>query len=201
LLTTLFRRIRYGRPIILVSGLPRSGTSMMMKMLKSGGVSTVSDNLRKADADNPKGYFELEAVKNLGKTEDFAWLEKARGKAIKVVSQLLRELPGKYYYRVVFMERDLREVIASQNKMLDHRGEDLNEQDGDEMMELFESHLRRVRIWLRHQPNFDVLYVRYPDVLNNPAKEAERIQQFLGVRMNLTEMARPVDPALYRNRS
>ena len=118
---SLIRRLRRGRPIVVVSGLPRSGTSMAMKMIEAGGLPVVTDGLRHADASNPNGYYEFEHVKNLDKAGDLSWLAEARGKAVKIISFLITYLPEAYDYRVVFMQRDLSEVIASQNRMLDAR--------------------------------------------------------------------------------
>src|SRR5213593_4363024 len=117
------RRLRYGKPIVVVSGLPRSGTSMAMKMLEAGGMPILADGIRTPDISNPKGYYEFEPVKGLDKGGDVAWLAEARGKAVKIISFLLTWLPEHYDYRVIFMQRDLREVLASQNAMLAHRGE------------------------------------------------------------------------------
>ncbi len=113
----LYRKIRFGKPIVVVSGLPRSGTSMTMKMLSEGGLELVTDGIRTADDSNPKGYYELETVKELGKTTDLSWLHDARGKAIKVISYLLRFMPQTFNYRVIFMHRNLHGVIAVRNKM------------------------------------------------------------------------------------
>src|ERR1700674_2159926 len=117
------RRFRYGKPIIVVSGLPRSGTSMMMNMLDSGGVPVLTDGIRSSDDSNPRGYFEYEPVKELGKDGGRSWVLLARGKAVKIISFLLTWLPETCDYRVVFMQRDLDEIIASQNEMLARRGE------------------------------------------------------------------------------
>src|SRR5437764_15261399 len=118
----LFRRLRYGAPIIVVSGLPRSGTSMAMKMLDAGGVGIVTDGVRTADESNPKGYYEFEPVKELDKNGDLSWLPGARGKAVKIISFLLTYLPDTFDYQVLFMNRDIDEVLASQNKMIAARG-------------------------------------------------------------------------------
>src|ERR1700704_756589 len=122
-LTRLSRRLRYGLPIVVVSGLPRSGTSMAMKMLQAGGLPLLTDDARPADDSNPDGYFEFELVKQLDKSGDLAWLRNARGKGVKVISWLVTWLPESYDYRVIFMQRDLEEVVASQNAMLLQRGE------------------------------------------------------------------------------
>jgi hypothetical protein len=196
----LIRRIRYGGPIVVVSGLPRSGTSMAMKMLDAGGLDLVTDEVREADEDNPKGYFEDERVKELADTRDKGWLHGSRGRVIKVVSSLLQYLPADNYYLVVFMRRDLREVLASQAKMLDRRGE-TSETDDEAMMKMYEEHLEKVTFQLRFRPNFDVIQVAYRDVLEHPDREAERINQFFGGRLDERAMAEVVDPDLYRNRS
>src|SRR5438128_3864516 len=119
----VYRRVRYGRPIVVVSGLPRSGTSMAMKMLEAGGLRVVTDGQRTADEDNPKGYYEDERVKDLHREGDKTWLRDARGDVVKIISFLLKSLPADNNYKVLFMHRNLREIVASQNKMLARRGE------------------------------------------------------------------------------
>ena len=111
------------QPIVIVSGLPRSGTSMMMKMLEAGGIPLLTDSIRQADEDNPKGYYEFERAKKLP-DGDTAWLKEARGKAVKIIAALLMELPQGYTYQVLFMHRNIQEVLASQSKMLARRGEE-----------------------------------------------------------------------------
>ena len=196
----LVRRIRSGAPVIVVSGLPRSGTSMTMKMLEAGGLQPVTDQVRSADEDNPRGYFEDERVKDLAQMEDRSWLRAARGKVIKVISSLLQHLPEDNTYKVIFMRRNLREVLASQAKMLDRRGEAAQTSD-DELIQLFESHLGKVEFQLRFRPWFDVLYVDHRSVLQDPAGAARRINDFLGGRLDERRMAEAVDPNLYRNRA
>jgi len=196
----LVRRIRSGAPVIVVSGLPRSGTSMTMKMLEAGGLQPVTDQVRSADEDNPRGYFEDERVKDLAQMEDRSWLRAARGKVIKVVSSLLQHLPDDNFYKVIFMRRNLREVLASQAKMLDRRGEAPQATD-EELIKLFESHLEKVEFQLRFRPWFDVLYVDHRSVLQDPAGAARRINEFLGGRLDERRMAEAVDPNLYRNRA
>ncbi len=195
-----YRRLRYGRPIVVVSGLPRSGTSMAMKMLEAGGLPLVTDGLRRADEDNPKGYFEYEPVKDLAQTADKSWLAGARGKGVKIISYLLKELPPDYNYRVVFMRRDLREILASQAKMLERRGE-TSETDDERMMELFETDLWKASYLLKHAPQFRVLPVHYTEVLAQPLEQARRIDTFLGGGLDVAKMAAAVDPELYRQRA
>jgi Sulfotransferase domain len=194
-----WRRLRYGEPVVVVSGLPRSGTSMAMKMLEAGGLATHTDGLRTADDDNPKGYFEHERVKDLANEADKSWIGAARGRAIKVISYLLKELPASYNYRVVFLRRDLQEVLASQGKMLANRGEAPPEDDG-RMTEIFQDHLWKAQYLLRSAPQFEVLYIDYQAVVANPRAEALRINAFLGNRLDLEKMVAAVDASLYRNR-
>jgi hypothetical protein len=195
-----YRRLRYGEPIVVVSGLPRSGTSMLMKMLEAGGLPIMTDGLRTADEDNPKGYFEVERVKKLAAESDRDWLAEARGRGIKVISYLLRSLPPRLNYRVVFVRRDLEEVLASQKKMLERRGE-TDETGADRMRDLFQNDLWRSWYLLTHEPQFEPLEVRYTEVLARPLEEARRINAFLGGGLDPEAMASAVDPQLYRNRA
>jgi hypothetical protein len=185
--------------VYVVSGLPRSGTSMMMKMLEAGGIPPMIDEIREADSDNPKGYYEFERVKKMDKG-DTAWVADAVGKVVKVISALLKHLPVDYEYRVVFMLRDMDEILASQRKMLVNRGEDSDKMDDEKMAELFQKHLTATEKWLQEQDNFRVLYVEYSDILADPMPQAQKINQFLGSELNVEAMAGQVDPALYRNK-
>jgi hypothetical protein len=193
-----YRRLRFGAPIVVVSGLPRSGTSMAMKMLEAGGIEVVTDGVRTADVDNPKGYFELEKVKNLHQDQDRAWLRDARGKAVKIISFLLKSLPADNNYKVVLMLRNLQEIVASQNKMLTNRGEEKG--DDARAVELLQQDLRDARFFLR-RPQFEVLDVQYKDALERPREQADRIAAFLGRPLDVAKMAEIVDLQLYRNRS
>ena len=198
-LTKTYRKLRYGDPIIVVSGLPRSGTSMAMKMLAAGGLYTVTDGQRTADEDNPKGYYEDERVMDLAKVEDKAWLAEARGKAIKIISFLLKELPANHNYKVVFMRRDIEEILASQQKMLDRRGEGSDSAD-DRMAQLFEGDLFRARYLMKHGAQFDFIEVSYRQALSDPRSAAKAIRDFVGDGLELEQMVGVVDPQLYRNR-
>jgi hypothetical protein len=198
-LARLYRRARYGPPIVVVSGLPRSGTSMLMKMLEAGGMAVVSDGQRGADEDNPKGYFEDERVMDLAKQPDRRWLRAARGKAIKIISYLLKELPSQNNYKVIFVRRDLREVLASQAKMLARRGESAETPD-ERMRELFEDQLWKARYLLKHRPQFETLEVAYAEVVARPGEQARRIAAFLGLSLDVAAMVEAVDANLYRNR-
>ncbi len=200
-LKSALRRFRYGRPIVVVSGLPRSGTSMAMKMLHAGGLDVMTDGLRAADESNPKGYFELEAVKELDKNGNTAWLKDARGKAVKIISFLLTWLPEEHDYRVIFMQRDLGEVLASQNKMLVQRAETPGTPTEDERMrQQYQNHLAKIHRFLAARSCFSVLRVDYRSALERPREEAQRINDFIGGGLDVSRMAEVGDPALYRNR-
>jgi len=195
-----YRRIRFGEPITVVSGLPRSGTSMAMKMLEAGGMSVVVDGIRTADEDNPKGYYEDERVKDLGQMEDKGWLADSRGKVIKIISYLLKDLPPENNYRIVFLRRNLQEVLASQKKMLERRGE-TSETSDEKMVEIYENHLWRTNYLLRHAPHLESLDLDYKKVLEDPVGEAERLNSFVGGGLDVEKMVEVVDPELYRNRA
>ncbi len=186
------------QPIVVVSGLPRSGTSMMMRMLAEGGLPIITDELRRADDDNPNGYFELEVVRKL-KEGNSTWLKDANGKAVKVISALLEYLPQEYQYKIIFMERESRETLASQKKMLDHRGETSKLND-EEMERQVREHLTVIKPWLVRQPNMEVLYVKYNTLLAEPEPFCEQIAEFLEVSLNQTRMLAVPDKRLYRNR-
>jgi len=189
-----------GEPVIIVSGLPRSGTSLMMSMLSAGGVAIITDDLRAADLDNPSGYFEFEPVKRLG-AGDTAWLRDAGGKAVKVVSALVEHLPSELAYRVIFMRRRLTEVLASQARMLEHRGESLGEAGDARLAELFRKHTERVLRSLADRPEVLLLEIDYNDLLKDPLPQAEAVNQFLGGRLDVDRMVAVVNPELYRNRA
>ncbi len=186
--------------ITVVSGLPRSGTSMMMKALEAGGLPVVTDAQRTADEDNPKGYYEMERVKQLDKG-DTVWLADAKGKVVKVISALLEHLPPDYQYRVIFMQRAMPEVLASQKKMLERRGEPTDRVSDEELTRLFSKHVQKVETWLRGQPNFQVLTVDYNRMLADPLPYVRQVNQFLDGALDEQRMAEVVDPALYRNRA
>lgn len=190
---------KYGEPIVIVSGLPRSGTSMMMKMLDAAGIPIMTDAVRTADVDNPKGYFEFERVKDLEKDPDRSWVRDARGKALKVISWLLKDLPDDNAYRIVFMRRDIDEVLASQNKMLVHRGEQ-DATDDAVMAEAYRNHLAAVRIMARKKDNWSIVEIRYDEAIRDPASVARKVNEFLGGRYDVQRMVEAVDEKLYRNR-
>lgn len=186
-------------PIVIVSGLPRSGTSMTMKMLEAGGIPPLTDHIRSPDEDNPKGYYEFERAKKL-KEGDTDWLPQAEGKAVKLIGALLMELPKRgHTYRVLFMRRTMEEILASQDKMLAHRGEDKKVED-EKMAALFEKHIQEVEDWMESQPNLSYIDVDYNHAIQDPRSTAEKINQFLGGDLDVQAMAAVVDPSLYRQR-
>jgi hypothetical protein len=173
---------------------------MAMRMLEAGGIELVADGLRGADTDNPHGYFELEAVKGLDKDGDAQWLGEARGKAVKIVSHLITWLPDSYDYQVIFMERSLDEVIASQNKMLVHRDQTAATGDDGRMRDAYARHLEQTKRFLAGRSCFSTLYLPYRDVVERPRDAAHRIATLLERPLDADAMARAVDPSLYRNR-
>ena len=185
--------------ITIASGLPRSGTSLMMQMLVAGGMSALSDGERKADSDNPRGYLEWERIKQL--PNDPACIAEAEGKVVKVISRLLLSLPAGHEYRVIFMQRPLPEVLASQDEMLRHRGTYKEGADPSIMAAAFERHLREVDAWLDGKPHIRTIRVDYRDVLKQPQEVGRRLCDFLGIALNIEAMVTQVDTSLYRNRS
>ncbi len=186
--------------ITVVSGLPRSGTSMMMSMLDAGGLPSLTDNLRTADEDNPKGYYEFEQVKQI--EHEWTWLVDARGKAVKIISELLMRLPADapYRFKVIFMQRHMAEILASQRQMLIRRGEPADAVSDAQLTLLFTKHLKRFGVWVERQPNVEILYVSYNAMLENPREYAEQVNRFLGGGLDVEKMIAAVDKALYRQR-
>ena len=174
---------------------------MMMKMLEAGGLEVVTDKLRTADEDNPKGYFELEQVKDLDKGGDKTWLRAHRGKVVKIISAHLKDLPGDNWYKIVFMRRNLEEVIASQNKMLVRRGQPTDPAGDAKMIENYKLHLRKVDAMFRDKANVRWLDVSYNDVVQDPRKPAEAVAGFVGLGLDVDKMVSAVDASLYRNRA
>ena len=191
ILGDFLRKRKYGEPIVIVSGLPRSGTSMMMKMLAEGGLPSLTDQIRYADEDNPNGYYEFEPVKQLASGQ-FEWLADADGKVVKIISALLEYLPKEHRYKIIFMERQIKEILASQQKMLARRNEKSDTEDAT-MQKEFEQHLAAIQYWLARQPNIDVLYVEYNALLSNPNEYCEQISTFLGLQLDLSKLKLNVD--------
>lgn len=185
--------------ITIVSGLPRSGTSMMMKMLEKGGIEILTDNIRKRDEDNPKGYYEFEPVKKLKKGDD-SWLPKAEGKAVKIISALLIYLPKNYQYKVIFMEREIEEIIKSQNEMLRRRGKPVDTSRDEDIKRRYQKHLKEIKEWLKNQTNFEVTYVSFNKTIKKPKAEIKKVNKFLEKELDVKKMTEVVDEKLYRQR-
>jgi hypothetical protein len=184
--------------ITIVSGLPRSATSLMMQMLAAGGLTILSDGERRADVDNPRGYLEWERIKQLPK--DPSCIAEGEGKVVKVISQLLLALPEGHEYRVIFMQRPLPEVLASQEKMLANRGTTGQAPDKSIMTRAFQNHLFEVNTWLNSKPHVKVLRVSYHQVLETPRAVADSLAEFLEGSLDVQAMIQQVDASLYRNR-
>lgn len=186
---------KLGNTAIIVSGLPRSGTSMMMQMLKDAGVEILADEKRKADRNNPKGYLELQAVKKLHK--DNSCLENVEGKAVKVISHLLEYLPEDKNYKIIFMDRNMDEIIQSQQKMLKKELNDFP----PEVVNAFKKEIKNVELWVEENDNTEMIRINYSDVIREPEEQVQRILDFLNLDLNKRKMVEVVDPDLYRNRA
>lgn len=181
--------------IVIVSGLPRSGTSLMMQMLAKGGVEILTDENRKADTSNPKGYYEYDPVMSIHK--DNSWLDLAQNKGVKVVAPLLKYLSPKYRYKIIFMTRDLNEVVKSQQVM---RGKDPETLP----LHLFDSYkklLKGVKVWNDNEPGVDMVYLNYKDVVNDPSNAIDTVRSFTGLDLDKGAMGACVDKTLYRNKT
>src|SRR5262249_11452457 len=185
--------------ITIVSGIPRSGTSLMMQMLSAGGMPVLSDGERSADANNPRGYYELEPVKSLPR--DSRIISSGEGKVVKVVSSLLEFLPEGHEYHVIFMRRLIEQVVASQDRMLERLGKAGPPWPREAVTRAFEKHLAKVESWLATQHHITVLYVDYEAILQEPYREASRIAVFLEQNLDVESMVGRVDISLHRERS
>ena len=194
-----FRR-KQGEPIVVVSGLPRSGTSMLMKMLDAGGMQIMTDSERAADIDNPKGYFEYERIKNLENESDKSYVREGRGKVLKVISFLIKDLPDDNDYRVIFMRRDLDEVLVSQNKMIQRLGTSDSTAAEAAMKEAYRNDIVRTRLLCKNRPNFELIEISYTSTIENSAATARSVNVFLGGHLDEAAMRNAVDSSLYRNR-
>jgi hypothetical protein len=190
-----------GEPIVVVSGLPRSGTSMLMKMLDAGGMEIMTDSERVADIDNPKGYFEYERVKDLEKETDKSYVREGRGKVLKVISFLIKDLPDDNDYRVIFMRRNLDEVLASQNKMIQRLGTEDSTAAEEAMKEAYRNDIVRTRLLCKNRPNFELIEINYKDTIGDPTATARSVNTFVGGHLDEAAMREAVDSGLYRNRA
>ncbi|MFO8018181.1 MAG: sulfotransferase domain-containing protein [Promethearchaeia archaeon] len=180
--------------IIVVSGIPRSGTSMAMQILEAGGVPVFTDKNRTPDVNNPKGYYEVEAVKRLDK--DNSIIKKTQGKAVKVISHLLPHLPEKFKYKLIFMKRDIEEVIRSQQKMLGKDPDDYPQ----ELEEIFQKEINNSKSWANSRDNVELIVLDFSNMIHTPEQEIGKIIDFLGLELDKDAMVSVVDPSLYRSK-
>jgi hypothetical protein len=188
----LFNRSR-PQTVIVVSGLPRSGTSLTMQMLQAAQIPILTDNIRPADPSNPRGYFEFEPVKQMARGDN-GWMGQATGKAVKIVSPLLPYLPAQYQYQVIFMLRDISEIVASQTRMM------YPQKPSDNAQSEYQQHLDKIKSWLALQSNMQVVYLEHRQALHQPASIAQSIADFLGKPLDIDAMCGVIDLDLYRNR-
>jgi len=186
--------------MIVVSGLPRSGTSMMMKMLQFGGLNIFMDETRKADVDNPYGYFEHVKMYDLLLDVEQDWLSQVGESAIKIPSEILTSLPEDYEYQVIYMVKDLREILQSQRKMETRLGNVVDKSDV-ELLSGFRKHLNFMAKWMSEQANFDFMYLLYNSVFRDPDYAISRVKTFLDLDLNIEAMKGAIDPNLYRNKN
>jgi len=184
--------------ITVVSGLPRSGTSMMMQALQAGGMAVVTDDIRKSDLENPKGYYEFEPVKKT--KDDPSWVPQAVGKVVKMVYRLLYDLPKGYEYRVVFMNRNIAEIMVSQRTMLERTGQKGADISDEKLAGLLQKDLNKAYKWVKDQGNFSMISVGYKDMVQNPLPQCILVNDFLGSCLDTDKMASVIDASLYRNR-
>ena len=185
--------------VVVVSGLPRSGTSMMMKILAEGGLTIITDEERQADEDNPNGYFEIELSKKL-KDGEINWIYNAQGKVVKVISYLLEFMPDDLNYDIIFMEREIGEILASQKKMLERRNETSTITD-EEMDTQFRDHLKAVKYWVARKPNMRVKFVKYNEMVKTPETLCPELAEFLEKPLDVSAMSAVPNQSLYRNRT
>ncbi|HMD99026.1 MAG TPA: sulfotransferase family protein [Terriglobia bacterium] len=184
--------------ITIVSGLPRSGTSLMMQMLAAGGLPVLTDGQREKDVDNPRGYYEWEPIKTLPQAP--GCLAEAEGKAVKVISSFLFSLPEDNDYRIIFMRRPLPEVLASQAEMIRRRGTTGSSLAAPALMAALQAHLNQVSTWLERRPQ-RVCRIDYHTALREPLSTAQAVQTFLNIPLHVEAMAQQVDWSLYRQKA
>tara|TARA_B100000401_G_C52698713_1_gene668011 strand:- start:9 stop:1046 length:1038 start_codon:yes stop_codon:yes gene_type:complete len=185
--------------IIIVSGLPRSGTSMMMQILSAGGLDILTDKKRTPDDNNPRGYYEYEPVKKL--MIDKSWLPQAKGKVVKVIAQLIPYLPSNFNYKIVFMRRPMDEVLKSQQVMLGKEKDVKSKAFPSGLNNAFQKQLNRVDEWVESQANIDVININYKDIISSPENELESLVSFLDKPLEIDKLKSAIDKKLYRNKS
>jgi len=191
-----------GKTFVIVSGLPRSGTSLMMQMLEAGGLLPMTDRQRAADVDNPRGYYEWEAIKQVAKKPELLDDEAIAGHAIKCISMLLPSLPAKHQYKVIFMMRPIAEVVASQHAMTNRLGTKGANLDPEQFERGLRAHREEIRRWAKNAAHLELLEIDYPALVQDPAPAITKLAEFLGAESlpNQQSMAAAVDPALHRRR-
>ncbi|NUM51414.1 MAG: alkaline phosphatase family protein [Flavobacteriales bacterium] len=189
----------YEGEIIIVSGLPRSGTSMLMQMLQQTELEIFTDNERQADENNPKGYLEHEAVKRLAR--DKAWLPLANGKVVKIISHLLVHLPSRFKYKIIFIHRNLNEILSSQHKMLVREGKIKEGEFRAGLQMAYKENLKRIAMWESSNSNVEMLHLKYAEIIENTEVEALKIKTFLKIKTDTKKMAEVVEKKLYRNKN
>ena len=185
--------------IIVVSGLPRSGTSLMMQLLQAAGIPLLTDDHRPPDENNPKGYFEFKAVKSL--STDASWLPLAKGKAVKIISHLLVHLPDHFQYKIIFMNRDLKEIIRSQNKMLDRFGKAKGKLSEAQLAERYALHLHQIHQWLKQRSNISFTDISFNHLIQSPKNEWPKVQGLLNLTVSSQQVLRVIEPKLYRTKN
>lgn len=187
--------------LIIVSGLPRSGTSLVMQMLEIGGIPILKDSERLPDEHNPYGYFEYQPINNLNETTDISYLQKYKGYAIKIVSPILAKITFSFPAKVIFLKRPLPEVIISQQKMAQKRnGIQITSVDTNHLLIIFEKHIRQTINSLYQNPNLKVLEVNFPEIFSNPKYIIDSINTFLDGNLDINKMYTVINPELYRNK-
>jgi hypothetical protein len=184
--------------ITIVSGIPRSGTSLVMQMLDAGGLTTYADDIRTPDVSNPRGYYETEKAKLL--RTDTSWMTEANGKAVKIIHSLLKYLPDHFSYEVIFIERNLHEVVKSQSTMLQNLGRTGAALPPEKMISIFQKELDGIYDWLKSKPNIKVLFINYGELLSRKESEVQKIAKFLKKDLHVDAMTSSIDPALYRSK-
>lgn len=185
--------------IIIVSGLPRTGTSMMMNILKESGIRILEDQSREANEHNPEGYFEYQPVLELPEG-NISWLENAEGQAVKVNSYYIQHLPPKYEYKVLFMERNIEEIVKSQHKTLADEGKKFHKKEIKMMGDYFRTHIKQIKTWISLQPNFSVLYISYSALVSTPGQYPSIIGEFLEYDAEKLNVEKVVDKKLYKEK-
>jgi predicted AlkP superfamily phosphohydrolase/phosphomutase/tetratricopeptide (TPR) repeat protein len=184
--------------IIIVSGLPRSGTSLMMQILDKAGMTLFTDNSRIPDDNNPKGFFEHEAVKRLAR--DNTWLKETKGKVVKIIAPLLFALPEKFIYKIIFMNRNIHEVILSQQKMLTSEGRAKEGTFSISLNNSFSNILKKVENWRERSHHVEILYIEHKELIKNPVIEINKVKQFLDFEVSAQELSKIIDRNLYRSK-